>query len=205
MNQKSTKKLTKRANAGFSLIEMIVATSIFIVTILIVVGALLSLQTASRKARSVRVVTDNLSAAIDSMSRNLRMATYVHCGETGALDVTQNCQMTSDRGEGGASFIAFEQQQGDPHDATDQYVYRLTGGRIERSVDSGATYLFMTAPEINVTKMRFYVTGSETNSNQPYVTMVLSGTAAINSKTATTFNIQTTVSVRTPNYTTYNP
>lgn len=185
---------------GFTLIEMIVSMSIFIVTILIIVGALISLENASRKARTVRVVTDNMSAALDSMSRNVRMGTYLHCGCSAPYDTPQNCPMTNDEGAGGDVCLAFESQRGDPSIATDQYVYRLNANRIERSTDGGATFLALTAPELNVTTLRFYVTGTEYDDNQPYVTMVIRGQASTTPKTATEFNIQTTIGERTPNF-----
>lgn len=70
----------RRPQQGFTLIEMIVASSVFIIIMLIVVGGLISLNNESRKSRSIRLVTDNLSAAIDSMSRAVRMGSYYHCG-----------------------------------------------------------------------------------------------------------------------------
>lgn len=185
---------------GFTLIEMIVSMSIFIITILIIVGALISLENASRKARTVRVVTDNMSAALDSMSRNVRMGTYLHCGCNAPYDVPMNCPMTNDEGAGGDVCLAFESQRGDPSISTDQYVYRLNANRIERSTDGGATFLALTAPELNVTTLRFYVSGTEYDDNQPYVTMVIRGQASTTPKTATDFNIQTTIGERTPNF-----
>ena len=171
MIQKKTHKSEQQR--GFTLIEMIVSMSIFIIAILISVGALISLENASRKARTVRVVTDNMSAALDSMSRNLRMGTYYHCGCVAPFTTTQNCPMTDDVGGGGDVCMAFESQWGDPAVAADQYIYRLQSNRIERSTDGGATYLALTAPELEVSNLRFYVSGTETDVNQPYVTMVI--------------------------------
>ncbi len=185
---------------GFTLIEMIVSMSIFTIALLIIVGALISLENASRKARTVRIVTDNLSAAIDSMSRNVRMGTYYHCGCVGPYTTPLNCPMTDDTGGGGATCLAFESQRGDPSISTDQYIYRLSGNRIERSTDGGSTFLALTAPELDVTNLRFYVTGTETSSNQPYVTMIVRGSASTTPRTATDFNIQTTIGERTPNF-----
>ncbi len=192
--------MIRNSRAGFTLIEMIVSTSIFIIAMVIIIGALISLENASRKARAIRVATDNLSAAIDSMSRNIRMGTYIHCGAGGVLTLPQDCAMTDSLGAGGDTFLAFESQMGNPLLASDQYVYRLTGGHIERSTDGGVTYLNLTAPEINITDLRFYVTGTETNNNQPYVTMLVRGVVSAGTKSSTEFDIQTTIGVRTPNF-----
>lgn len=192
---------TPNKQKGFTLIEMIISTSIFVVAMLIIVGALISLENASRKSRAIRTATDNLSAAIDSMSRNIRMGTYIHCGSTGTLNQPQNCPMTDSLGAGGDTFLVFESQLGSVSNDADQYVYRLNAGRIERSTDRGSTYMSLTSPEINITDLRFYVTGTETSNNQPYVTMLVRGVVLPGTTSSTVFNIQTTIGMRTPNFT----
>jgi prepilin-type N-terminal cleavage/methylation domain-containing protein len=198
----NTRRTQSGTTGGFSLIEMIVATSIFTIAILVIVGALVSLQNASRKAQSIRVVSDNLSAAIDSITRSVRMGGYIHCGCPGAsaYAVPQACPMTSNTGGGGDTCLAFEHQNGNPTIGTDQYVYRLNGNRIERSTDSGTTWLYLTAPELNISALRFYVGETQAGADQPYVTMIVRGTSGASSKTATNFDIQTTIGVRTPNF-----
>ncbi len=194
------KQLYRAPKSGFTLIEMIVSTSLFITAMLLVVGAMVSLESASRKARTARIATDNVTAALDSMSRNMRMGSNFHCGCAGTLTTPLNCPMTDAVGNGGDVCLAFESQTGNPLIDTDQYVYRVSGNRIQRSTDSGATYLALTAPEINMTALRFYVTGTEPSLRQPYVTMVVRGTATSSSKTSTSFDVQTTIGVRTPNF-----
>lgn len=191
----------QKTKAGFSLIEMIVSMSIFLIAILIIIGALISLSDAARKARAIRVVTDNLSAAIDSMSRTVRMGGYYHCGCGGSVTTPLDCPMTSTAGDGGDVCFVFEGQYGNPANANDQIVYRLFNHRIQRSADSGVTFKNLTAPEIDITSLRFYVYGSTPNQDQPSVTMVFRGTAPISERATTDFNIQTTISSRTPNFT----
>ena len=201
---------------GFTLLEMIVASSIFIVVMLVIVGALISLNNESRKARSVRLVTDNLSAAIDSMSRNIRMGSYYHCG-CGTLGVPstvgdvnfpngpRDCPMTDTDGNGGDACFSFESQFGDPTLTNDQYVYRLFNHRIQRSKDGGATFIDLTAPEININTLNFIVNGATPDQHQPVVTLLLRGTATVTPAISTDFNIQTTLGSRTPNYSTFTP
>ena len=184
---------------GFTLIEMVVSTAIFLIAILIIVGALVSLSDAARKARAIRTVTDNLSAAVESMNRNIRMGTNFHCGCVGATDVPLDCPMTDALGNGGDVCLAIEAPGGDPQNPYDQVIYRLNANTIERSTDGGTTFLALTAPEITINKFRFYVSGTTVQQDQPYVTIVLNATAGIN-KVVTPFNIQTTVAERTPNF-----
>jgi type II secretory pathway pseudopilin PulG len=198
---------------GFTILEIIVSTSIFVIIMLIVVGALISLNNESKKARSIRVVTDNLSAAIDSMSRNIRMGSYYHCGCGDPItlgDLTyptlpRDCQMDP-LGGGGDQCFAFESQFGNPALTQDQYIYRLSSDhRIERSRDGGANFVALTAPEITVKDMHFYVFGSTPDDDQPFVTLVLRGTASVTPTSATAFNIQTTLGSRTPNFSVATP
>ena len=202
------KKISKGSQGGFSLIEMIVASSIFVIIMVIIVGALISLNNSNRKARTISLVTDNLSAAIDSMSRNIRMGSNYHCGcgapatpfDANFPNGVRDCPMSDSLGSGGDSCFAFEGPLGDPTTASDQTVYRLNGSRIERSKDSGVTFIPLTAPEVKITDMHFYVYGTQINVTQPVVTMVIRGVTGVTPKTATNFNIETTVESRTPNF-----
>ena len=194
-----------RLPRGFSLIEMIVASSIFIIVMLVIVGAMISLDSASRKARTIRTTMDNVSAAADSISRNVRMGSYYHCGCGGVSDpgyptIPQDCPMTDRDGNGGDVCLGFESQQGDLGSSGDQIVYRLNNNRIERSRDSGVTFVPLTAPEIKINDLRFYVYGTTLNLTQPVVTKVIRGVATLNGKTVTDVNLETTIGSRTPNY-----
>ena len=75
MNTAATTRRTprKRDERGFSLVEMIVAVTLFAVVMLVSVGALLSLVNATRKARALESVMNNLNVTLDSMVRSLRM------------------------------------------------------------------------------------------------------------------------------------
>lgn len=113
--------------------------------------------------------------------------------------------MTDSSGGGGDTFLAFENQLGDPLTANDQFAYRLVGGRIERSKDAGRItpppeYLSLTAPEITITDLRFYVTGTTAGSDQPYVTILIRGLVSAGTISSTAFDIQTTIGIRTPNF-----
>jgi prepilin-type N-terminal cleavage/methylation domain-containing protein len=183
-------------NRGFTLAEMIASVGIFTVAMSVLVGSLISVQVASRKARLSRAAIDNLSAAIDSVSRDIRMGSYIHCGnvgESGPLTVRQSCP-------NGGTLLALEAQGGNPAAPGDQHVYRMTNGRIERATDGGTTYLQLTAPEITVSSFTFYVDGTTVNDDQPIVTIVLRGTTG-SGKLQTDLDIQTSVAVRTPNWT----
>lgn len=131
------------------------------------------------------------------------MGSTFHCGceATPALYATpKDCSFTDNLGNGGQACFAFEGQNGDSANPADQIVYQLSGNRIQRSVDGGTTFLDLTAPELSVNDLRFFVYGSTVNQDQPVVTMLLRGVAGVTTKEKTSLNIQTTISGRSPNY-----
>src|SRR5882724_2619217 len=109
----------KDYNKGFTLIEMMVATSIFAMVMLMAVGALLSIVDNSRKAQSQETSFVNLDFAMETMSRAIRLGTAFHCDVTStspdAVTEPHDCQS-------GASSIEFEGFSGSSLNANDQIV-----------------------------------------------------------------------------------
>lgn len=199
------------APRGFTLIEMIVAIGVFAVCVVLIVGSLISLNNASRKERNIRIAMDNVGAALDSMARNVRMGTRFHCGcgdiasggtapysagDTNFPGGERSCSTAL--GGVGESCLAFEGQGGGIAD-TDQIVFKLFDGQILRSTNSGGSFLAMTAPEININKLTFYVDGADAGENQPIVRIVLRGVVG-RGAIVTPFLVQTSVSPRIPNF-----
>jgi len=191
---------------GFTLIELMVSVAVFSVVMLVAISTLLSIVDANKKAQALKSVMNNLNFALESMSREIRVGTNYHCEESPAgpydpldLAIPQDC------GVGGGQLLALESSDGDFTDNDDQLVYRLnssvSGGSIERSLDAGATWTAITAPEVNISEFTFYVTGTETyfpalsNTQQPRVTMSIQGVAGAGNA-STTFTVQATVSQR---------
>ncbi len=187
-----------KQNRGFTLIEMMVSVSIFAMVMLMATGALLSIIDASRKAQAQQTAYSNLDAAIESMSRGIRVGTAYRCvllaGDLGQPIIAspQDCPS-------GASTFAFEAYGGNPALTTDQTVFRLNGTQIERSLTSGSvgSWVPLTSSQIAVDGLLFYVNGSQpSNSQQPMVNFLVRGHVGTNQKTRSDFNIQTTVSQR---------
>lgn len=194
---------------GFTLIEMLVATGLFLAVLTIVVGAIVSIQHAAKKARHMRIATDNLNMALESITRDIRTGTMIHCDRS-ALPITdwRICPRMDASGNGGADSLVLEAQGGNPLLATDQHVYRLCGGRIERSKtgDPGggiacgtAPFVPLTAPEINIELLNFQVHGAAVDQHQPFVRIMARGTIGTSTKERATFTVQTFVTPRAPN------
>jgi len=187
------KKQSTFCERGFSLVEMMVSVSLFAVVMLVATGALLSLMDASRKAQALQSVMNNLNIALDGMVRGARMGSTFHCGNIGVLTQPRDCL-------GGDIFLAFEPFGGDPSDVKDQVLYWFDQNdrRLYKSVDGGVTGFAITAPEVQIDDLTFYVTGSTpSDSEQPKAVITVKGTAGIDRvKTRTSFSIQATASQR---------
>lgn len=161
---------------GFTLVEMIVAIFVFSVVMVISTGALVSIIGANRKAQSVKSVMNNVAFSLDSMTRALRVGSGYDCG------------VTSCSSEGSES-LTFTDVDG----REIQYRLNESTNQIERNIN-GEGFQALTAPEVTVDKLMFYVDGVE-SEGQPRVLIVMGGRAGVG-KSETVFNIQTLVSQR---------
>ncbi|MDO8492227.1 MAG: type II secretion system protein, partial [bacterium] len=174
--QKTTPKLV----CGFTLVEMIVAVGLFTVVMFIATGALLSVVSLNKKAQAQQSAISNLNYALENMARSIRTGTTYHCGNTGQIDLSQNCS-------GGDSFFAYESDSGDgaadAGNSNDQRVFRLANGVIQKSKDSGSTWMDITDPSIVIQNLTFTVTGTGSTGsgdfNQPQVRINIAGFAFV--------------------------
>lgn len=167
---------------GFTLIELMVAISIFIIIMTISMGSIIGVFDANRKSRSLKTVLNNLNLAMESMSKEMRFGTNYHCG-AGTVTVPQNCAT-------GDTLISFLSSDGV------QITYRLNGETMEKRTGSGS-YIAVTAPEIVIDDLIFYTLGAGTgNTLQPKVTVRIKSHAGTD-KSRSDFTLQTLVSQRT--------
>jgi prepilin-type N-terminal cleavage/methylation domain-containing protein len=188
---------------GFTLIELMVSVAIFSVVMVISMGALLAMSNADRKAETVNSVISNLNFAVESMTRNVRTGYNYNCGGPSSLDCAS----------GGTSFY-FTDQDG----STVVYDFNTTAsgcgqpanaatiGCIRRSTNGGSSYLPITAPEVKITAMKFYLRGSDlgpSDTNQPNVVISIVGYVQLSTSTVVAtasqkseFKIQTSVTQR---------
>lgn len=178
---------------GFTLVEMIVAVGLFAVVMIVSVGALLALVGANRKAQALQSVMNNLDVTLDGMARGIRMGTTFD----GSLACSSNNGGPKDCTGGGSTF-SFEPYGQTPSDPPWIYTYNSATKSISKTVNG--TAIGITAPEISIDSMTFYVVGTNRGCTvtpcdtvQPKVVIVVSGTAPVlQTKTRTTFHIQVT-------------
>ncbi len=166
--------------SGFTLIEIMVAISIFTIVAVITTGALVAASDVNRKAQAIKIAMDNVSFAMDSMVTNLREGGEYFCGTTRRggtpCDDNDGIVFTSTR-LGSKKYVG----------------YRLQGDSIRTaSGDSNSLsqYISLTSPEVKITKLSFYIPEIESPLT-PRVTIVVEG--QVPGKTITNFYLQTTV------------
>lgn len=165
---------------AFTLVEVMVAVSIFTVIMVLGVSALLSTTAASSQARADRRATDTLSVFFEQFTRNVRT---------------------------GRDFVSVSQDQIEflSQDSTNRYRYTFqsmdgsilfeevdsTTGSIQKSVTvAGSTN------SISLASVQFMLEGNDTTDTyQPMVRVIVFGTATDRRKTSP-FTIQTAVSPR---------
>lgn len=166
---------------GFTLIELMVSISIFIIVMMISMNSILGIFDANRKSRSLKTVMSNLNIAVETISKEMRYGSNYHCGSSGTLTTVQNCP-------GGDSLVSFLSSD------DEQTTFRLNGTVIEKDVGSG--YLPLTSPEVTIESLRFYVIGTATSDSlQPKVNILIKGYAGVGNDQSG-FTIQTMVSQR---------
>lgn len=171
--------------SGFTLVEMIVAVGLFAIVMTVCTDVLLSLVNANRKAQALQLVMNNLNISLDGMVRSVREGTVYHCGTGGGANMSP-----ADCTNGDTTF-AFEPYGNRTSDQP--WIYTFTNGRIYKSIN-GLPAIPITAPEVSIDDMRFYVVGSTVgDSTQPRVLIEIKGSAGTAGTSArTTFHIEAT-------------
>lgn len=191
-----------KKQSGYTIIETMIAISLFIIIVMIGMDALLNANLLHQKSQSMRSITDSLSFVMEDISRNLRTGYNYHC-----ISDFNNI-IAVPKSDTNCWGIAFEYQYGNKNDPNDQWVYYIADGKIFKATegpynDSNFTQLTPTEVEIDDINSFFSVFGAEppVGSNpdlrQPYVTIKLSGEIILKNNVTTPFSLQTSVSQRT--------
>ncbi len=190
-----TKNYQLETRGGFTLVEMIVSIALFSFIMLGVTAVLLSVVDADHKAQGLKSVMNNMSLTLESIARNLRMGKSYQCGGPGGHDCARPPF-------GPLSILTFTDHTGG------LTTYCLVSGVIRISTganDCRDTNLSspMTAPEILVDRLDFYVSGTLSNDGlQPEALIVVGGvvnpntTTGAKARTTSRFDIETLVSQR---------
>lgn len=163
---------------GFTLIELMIAVSLFSTAVVIGIGALYSAQHINVKLQATRTIMDSLNLSLEVMTRNMRYGSNFYCG-TGSSDLgllRKNCPYIKGSASGGGS-IVFKPVDGG---LNDRLAYYVDNNHLMEKI-SGADAKQISSDDIFVDNLRFYVVGAKKSSeslgdtDQPMVTILLSG------------------------------
>ena len=200
---------------AFTVIEVIVSVSLFVTVMVVSTSALLAVIDANKKAQSVRAVLDNLTTAIESMTRDIRIGTQYRCGDgrSEGNDTYPNCPTVAAGLDHNRIFTYCDKELGT--DVTFRYI--ASTKQLQRGVDpdgnctteSGWNYEDFITSDVELEDVRFFVSGAndtisasdpyETLKNQASALIVIRGHAG-RGKYRTEFSLQTTVTQRDSDY-----
>ncbi|MEK7071409.1 MAG: hypothetical protein AAB943_00550 [Patescibacteria group bacterium] len=193
------KKLDKSCS-GYTIIETMIAVSIFIVIVIFGTGVLLNANVLHQKSQDMRSIMDNLSFIMEEVSRNIRTGSNYRCINDGnystSLDVARSCSF--------GSGISFEYTWGDPDVSSDQWVYKIESNNLSKSTDGGGSWgsAPLNPDEIDLSAVSgFSILGAPapsalpSDTQQPLVIIKLVGTITYQG-VVSPFSIQTAVSQR---------
>lgn len=186
--------------SGFTLVELLVATSVFIVVMVMALSSLLTSSDASKKSGALSFAMDNVNFAMESMTRSIRMGKNYVCLSSGSIYLGSvaspvDCNLNTS----GGTLLAFVPQEG--YTDSPMIAYR----RSQREDDSG-TYTLercddsvcsdIVASNVNIEDLKFFVNGSSTSDLiQPSVYIIIKGVINIKGEPFS-FAIQTLASQR---------
>lgn len=192
MNKFFIKNKILKMNKAFTLVELMVATTLFTIIMLMGVGSLVSSSGSARYAGKLRVAVDNVNFAVESMARELKTATKYYCtSSTYNLSDTTSVQDCN-----GGNLIAFVPQQ--TAGAALRVSYGISNSRIERcEYITSTTCAYLVSSDVSIQSLKFYVKGADasTTYTQPSVKMLVKGQVMVKD-TPTTFSLETMASQR---------
>jgi type II secretory pathway pseudopilin PulG len=184
-------------NKSYTLIEVLVAVSIFTIVIAAPTGFLVGSLKSQQKALSSQKLLDNTSYALEYISRSLRMAKK----ELNCLDisnpVTCSCLTTQGYGynyenpDGDISAIRFINYKEECQE------FFLEEARLKESKDGVENYL--TSEDLEITSLKFRLSGeSQIDTDQPRIVLFLEikGGKGQKPELRPLIKIQTTISQR---------
>jgi type II secretory pathway pseudopilin PulG len=163
-----------KTEKGFTLVEMLISVSIFIVIVTMAMGSLVVIFQSNRQTASIRLALDNANFALNAMSRDIRLSKKFTCGGgDGVCD-----------GDDEISFPFFSKT----------ITYKKVGGIITKQVDTTSgdgPALPLTSDRYDISELRFVQSGTVPD----FITIYMKGTATTGDL-STDFDLQTGISSR---------
>lgn len=153
----------KKKSAGFTLIEILVTFSLFLIVTGAMSGIFIAAFRSQRQTIAFLGAQNNIRFALESMAREMRTGSGYQIITSSGEILTSG----SGRGENG-DLLSFVNQKGEA------VRYRLQNNRLEKSSDGGSSYDAITAETVTIENFRFVLSGASTTDDlQPRVAISL--------------------------------
>lgn len=180
---------------GFTLVELLVSVSLFVVVSTVSIMALITVKEANTKVQVKRNVLNNLNFSLENMARNLRVGTIYSCGRSSLTPIEAPTGVNCVNGD---DSITFKDYMGDAVtyslDNQNLVILKEISGITNGSRTSQA--LPITSPDIQINNLRFIVRDAEAGGLQPFAVIIVEGVAKPGTKLETKFKVQTSASQR---------
>lgn len=198
---KHNRNTTPSLVSGFTLIELMVATTIFVVVVVASMGSLFTLLDASKGSKALRSAMDNVNFAMDSMTRSIRMGTNYYCISDGSpMSPSTSENLNCSDGGQGFSFVP-QKEDGASPSRVGYMAETITdaNGESHRTLkrcDSPTHCVSIVSSDVNIEKLKFFTSGSGVDDTaQAKVYIIMKGTVMVKG-VPTSFAIQTLASQR---------
>jgi Tfp pilus assembly protein PilW len=163
---------------GYTLVELIVAVGLFALVMLLTSGAYLMMISLNRHAQGIATGIDNLSFALETMTRDIRTGSgYSSDGTTFSFTNANGSSVSYVRS------------------TSSLYCGASGNGCLVRT--SGGSSVAITDPSVDITSLSFYTAGlPKGDIQQPRVTIVIKGTVVYAAGRSEEFSIETGATMR---------
>ncbi|MCE9628916.1 MAG: prepilin-type N-terminal cleavage/methylation domain-containing protein [Candidatus Vogelbacteria bacterium] len=172
----------KNKKNGFTLVEMMVSVSLFVIVAMVVSVAFVTLANIYRKIQSNRAVVDNINFMMDTISYELREGTDWRVGlECGNGKPNCYTDISFDR-FGGSSPV-------------EQVTYKINDAKktVDQCIGNSQTCVALNSLEVTIDTFEIY---TDISQSVPKATIVIHGVAQATPKIRTDFTLQSSVSLR---------
>lgn len=197
---------------AFTLVELLVVLGLFSSVATLSLGALFNAQAINGRLQETQSILDNINLSSQTVVRDIRFGSYFNCATALPYTLLEVPVIRKDCafGTSGGGVLIF--RPADASDDRDRVAYYVKKGILykeEYPYGGASTTLQMTADDVVINDLTFYVSGAYTSDGsndylgqsdfrQPLVTILISGNTKPRNAVVspTSFSLQTTVSSR---------
>lgn len=193
--------------SGFTLIEMMVAIAVFSIVMVTAMSALLNVIDANNKAKAIKTAINNISFALEGISKDMRVGTEYTCGDMLSDIINDDDGLPCPTGGTYIKYRSIRADKESPGDPTSKYkyaYYKFYGTQMWSCLEKDSKicsvdddFSPITSEEVKLINVVFYVlnVGDTATHKQPRMIMTIKGEAGgTKAKIKTEFDLQTSVS-----------